>query len=144
MREDPSLAVSFQGTSANPYLATSHRMEIYQDNRGMVYFVDPATDEVFQFGPGPNSRVEFCLSPKLGVDELRQRAESFLNKNVPDFQQIRKNWVYSESAKGGTSYLFRWETPAASAGEGVRPFVQVVVSPCGEIMSFSGIYNLVR
>lgn len=144
MREDPSLEVSFQGTSGNPYLATSRRMEIYQDSRGMMYFVDPATDEVFQFGPGPNSKVEFCLSPKLGVDELRQRAESFLGKNIPDFQQIQKDWVYSESAKGGTSYLFRWEAPAASAGEEVQPFVQVVLSPCGEIMSFNSTHNLVQ
>lgn len=144
MRGDPSLEVSFQGTSANPYLATSRRMEIYQDNQGMRYFVDPATDEVFQFGPGPNSKLEFCLSPRLSVDELRQRAESFLDKNVLGFQEIRKNWGYSESAKGGTSYLFRWEASAASAGEGMRPFVQVVLSPCGEMMSFTSTYNLVR
>ena len=32
LREDPSLEVFFQGTSANPYLATSRRMEIYQDD----------------------------------------------------------------------------------------------------------------
>lgn len=142
LRDDPSLSVFFQGTSANPYLVTSRRMEIYQDDRGMMYFVDPATDEVFQFGPGPNSKVEFCLSPRLGVDELRQRAESFLGKNVPAFQQIQKNWVYSESAKGETSYLFRWEAPRVSAGEKMQPFVQVVLAPCGEIMSFSNTYSL--
>ncbi|MBC7228340.1 MAG: hypothetical protein H5T61_14095 [Thermoflexales bacterium] len=144
LRGDPSLEVSFQGTSGNPYLVTSRRMEIYQDNQGMMYFVDPATDEVFQFGPGPNSRVEFCLSPQLEVDELRQRAEVFVGKNVPDFQQIREKWIYSESAKGGTSYLFRWEAPDASAGEEMRPFVQVVLSSCGEVVSFQDIYRLVR
>lgn len=144
LREDPSLEVFFQGTSENPYLVTSHRMEIYQDDRGMMYFVNPATDEVFQFGPGPNSQVEFCLSPSLDVDKLRQRAESFLSKNLPGFQQIQENWAYSESAKGGTSFIFRWEAPGASAGEKMQPFVQVVLAPCGEIMSFTNTSNLGR
>ncbi|WP_376792360.1 hypothetical protein [Thermoflexus sp.] len=144
LREDPSLEVFFQGTSANPYLDASRRVEIYQDNRGMMYFVDPTTDEVFQFGPGPNSEVEFCLRSQLGVDELRQRAESFLSKNIPGFQQIQENWTYSESAKGGTSFIFRWEAPGASAGEEIQPVVQVVLSLCGEIRSFLNTSSLGR
>ncbi|WP_376791297.1 hypothetical protein [Thermoflexus sp.] len=144
LREDPSLEVFFQGTSANPYLDASHHVEIYQDDRGMMYFVDPATDEVFQFGPGPNSQVEFCSSPSLDVDKLRQRAESFLGKNIPGFQQIQENWTYLESAKGGTSFIFRWEAPGASAGEEIQPVVQVVLYPCGEIKSFLNTSSLGR
>jgi len=141
MMEAPSLEVTFQGTSANPYLA-QHRMEIYQDNRGMMYFVDPATDQVFQFGPGPNSTVQFCMSPQVSMDELRQRAESFLTKNVPDFALVKEKWVYAESSKGGTSFLFRWEAPDVPDGEKTPPFLQVVLSPCGEIMSFNNTYGL--
>lgn len=137
LAEDSSLEVTFNGTSVNPYTTAHRRMEDYRDSRGMEYFVDPTTNAVFQFGPGPNSQVPYHASPRLSLDELGQKAEAFLTEHVPNFAQIKETFVYQEHSKGGRAFVFRWEAPTKPAGEEMVPFVQVVLSPRGEVMSFN-------
>lgn len=139
LAEGPSLDVTFGGTSENPY-SSKHprkRMELYGDNRGMVYYVDPDTNQVIQFGPGPNSVITDDKAVRLSEAELRQRAEDYLAKHVPNFAEVRRTFNYQEMSKSGRRFAFRWEAPAKAEGEEMAAFVQVVLSPSGKVISFN-------
>jgi hypothetical protein len=135
------LEISFEGTSSDPYNNSGIRIEHYRDARGFEYWVNPNTNHVVQFGPGPNSSIEFAVTGNLSVTQLRQKAELFLKGYVDDFDWVKKNFVFRELIKSGNvSYVFRWQ--AKTGIDTISPFVQVVVSPQGEIMSFNDVRSL--
>lgn len=137
--------ISFQGTSANPYTNVVKRIEHWADPKGFDYWVDPATNKVVQFGPGPDSKIAFERdgSKSLSNDQLRQIAEEYLSKNVADFDQIKADFSYKTMSKpGNATHAFRWESKSKPKGEDVIPFVQVVLSPIGEVMSFADVRSL--
>lgn len=136
--EDPGREVVFRGTSANPYSASGKRITQYRDGRGFEYWIDPAADRVVQFGPGPDSTIGFATTGELSVDELRGRAEAYLLRVVEGFADLRVGFVYRmNTTETGSRYAFRWEAPVVPEGERLAPFVQVVLSPAGEVMSFT-------
>ena len=139
---DPTRTVTFHGTSSNPYTNSGKRIEHYRDAQGLEFWIDPrgnnGNNVVVQFGPGPNATIEFARSGTLTVAELRQRAEQFLHRHVDGFEGVQARYTYRQTAKpGGSSYAFRWEASNRPAGEDLAPFVQAVLSPAGEVMSFS-------
>lgn len=143
LTDKPSLEIIFNGTSANPYTNNKKRIEFYQDSDGMEYLINPSTNKVVQFGPGPNSKIKFVQSSRFTEQDLKKKAEAFLSEHIADFNQIKADFVYRQLSKpGGTSYAFRWEAKTKPAGEDVAPFVQVVLSPAGEVMSFNDIRSL--
>lgn len=140
---DPSREIAFSGTSANPYTNNGKRIEQYRDAEGFDFWVDPTTNGVVQFGPGPNSAARFALEGDRTIDQLRAVAETYFSQHVADFSALKQTFAYRENAKpGGVSYSFRYESRTKPAGEDVMPFVQIVLSPAGEVMSFADIRSL--
>lgn len=141
---DSNLAVEFNSSAANPYTVDSQvRIEQYRDSKGFVYLVNPATNKVVQMGPGPDSKIQFAAAPRLSTDELRNKAEAFLEQKVEDFDQIKISYSSKEMSKpGNMSYAFRWEAKSVPQGEELAPFVQVVLSPAGDVMSFNDTRSL--
>jgi hypothetical protein len=77
------------------------------------------------------------------MDVLQQKAEEFLSKNVADFDQVKSDYTLRVTSKeGNVSHAFRWEAKSKPTGEDVVPFVQVVLSPIGEVMSFNDVRSL--
>jgi len=143
LSEDPTRAVAFQGTSANPYTNTGKRIELYRDTAGLDYWVDPTGNTVVQFGPGPNSSIAFAQTGSRSPAELRGIAERYLRAHISDFAHVQSDFAFQSSSKpGGASYAFRWQASSKPAGEDVAPFVQVVLSPAGEVMSFADTRSL--
>lgn len=142
---DQSTTVSFLGTSANPYTNVTKRMEQWSDSKGFVYWVNPTNNAVIQFGPGPGSKPDFERdgSKSLSMDVLKQTAEEYLSKTVADFDSVKADYSFRESSKpGNVSHAFRWEAKSKPTGEDVTPFVQVVLSPTGQVMSFDDVRSL--
>lgn len=141
---DSNLAVEFDSSAANPYtVGNLLRIEQYRDAKGFVYLVNPATNKVVQMGPGPDSKIQFAASPRLTTDQLRGKAQNFLAGKVDGFDQVKSDFSYREMSKpGNMSYAFRWEARSVPAGEEMAPFVQVVLSPAGEVMSFNDTRSL--
>ena len=141
---DPALEVSFDSTASDPYTAGGGvRIEQYRDAKGFVYLVNPADNKVIQMGPGPGSKIEFTVSPKLSLDKLRAKAENFLAEKIDGFNQVKADFKYREMSKpGNMSYAFRWEAKSVPQGEELAPFVQVVLSPAGDVMSFNDTRSL--
>ena len=137
--------VTFEGTSANPYTNAVKRIEQWQDDKGFLYIVDPVNNNVVQFGPGPGSKIPFERdgSKSLPKAELQAKAEEYLAKHVADFDSVKANFSFRTMSKpGSVSYAFRWEAKSKPQGEDVTPFVQIVLSPAGEVMSFNDVRSL--
>lgn len=138
-----SLEINFNGTSANPYTSNKKRIEFYEDSDNTEYMIDPETNKIVQFGPGVNSKIKFAESSQLTKQDLKKKAETLLNEYISDFDQVKANFSYKELSKsGGTSYAFRWEAKTKPQGEDITPFVQIVLSPAGEVMSFNDVRSL--
>ncbi len=146
LRSDETLELTFQGTFSNLYAEKSKKKtEDYRDNKGFEYMVDISTNKVIQYGPGGNSRIEFSNTPRLSMKQLQDKAEKYLAKNIPDFDQVKKTFKSESGSKGdenSTSFAFRWNAPAKVNGEDMLPFVQVVMSAGGDIMSFNDTRSL--
>lgn len=137
--------VTFEGTSANPYTNAVKRIEQWQDDKGFLYIVNPTNNAVVQFGPGPGSKIPFERdgSKSLPQSELKAMAEEYLSKHVADFDSVKANFSSRQMSKpGSVSYAFRWEAKSKPQGEDVTPFVQIVLSPVGEVMSFNDVRSL--
>jgi len=139
------VSVTFIGTSLNPYTNKAKRIEHWQDDRGFLYLVDRTNNHVVQFGPGPDRIIVFERdgSKSLTIEQLQQLAEKYLSKHVADFDLVKANFIFRQMSKAGNvSYAFRWEANTIPNGEDRRPFVQVVLSPIGEVMSFNDTRSL--
>ena len=141
---DSNLAVEFNSSAANPYTVDNQvRIEQYRDSKGFVYLVNPTTNKVVQMGPGPDSKIQFAVTPRLSTDDLRSKAEAFLEEKVEGFDQLKAIYSSREMSKpGNVSYAFRWEAKSVPKGEEMAPFVQVVLSPAGDVMSFNDTRSL--
>ncbi|MFL6388914.1 MAG: hypothetical protein ACJ71U_15640 [Terriglobales bacterium] len=137
--------VVFMGTSANPYTNIAKRIEHWQDDKGFLYLVNPENNQIVQFGPGPGSQIAFERDggKSLNIKELQQTAEAYLSRHIADFDQVKTNFSFRQMSKpGNVSHAFRWEATTTPAGEDRPPFVQVVLSPAGEPMSFNDTRSL--
>jgi hypothetical protein len=141
LTNDPQRTMTFQGSSTNPYTSSGKRIEQYRDTQGFEYWVNPIGNIVVQFGPGPNAPIRFAESGTLTTADLRQRAEDFLTANVSEFTVLRSEFVLRELT-ASSRYSFRLESRTTPPGERLPPFVQVVLSPVGELMSFSDTRSL--
>jgi hypothetical protein len=141
---DSNLSVEFNSSAANPYTTGNQvRIEQYRDSKGFIYLINPAANKVIQMGPGPDSKIQFADTPRLSTGELRSKAEAFLEQKIEGFDQIKANYSSREMSKpGNMSYAFRWEAKSVPQGEELAPFVQVVLSPAGDVMSFNDTTSL--
>ncbi len=140
-----SSVITFQGTSNNPYTKTQKRIEHWKDQKGFDYWVDSNTNQVVQFGPGPDSIFTFERDGKksLSQTELKSIAENYLSKNIKNFDELKKQLNFRQMSKpGNATHAFRWEAKTMPTGEEILPFIQIVLSPTGEVISFADIRSL--
>ncbi len=139
-RNDDSLALTYHATSGNPYMDGAN-IEIYADDRGNEYWIDPAADALVQMGPdagadptphqtGPEAR--------LPVARLREIAIGIAASQIPDFAARRSSFHPLEDNKNRAVYFFRWDDFSRPAKESdMPPFIQIALFADGTIASFT-------
>lgn len=139
LAENQTLKVELKDIIDNPYSNNGRNVDIYEDNTGMEYLVDPAYFDIVQMGPAQGSSGNYRMKPQLTKDQLRKKAEAFLAKHVSDFDQVKNSgdYSYTETSKDGKMLAVRWDYKNKPEGEEMTPFVQVVLSPAGDVMSFN-------
>ncbi len=140
LQNDPTLQLTFETRTRSPYAEGPSQVETYRDNKGVVYEIDLYSIQIVQFGPGPNSDIGYHTSPKLSTEQLRQRAEDFASKYVSNFDKIRTTFNLTETTKTDQSLtvsFFRWDAKEIPTGDQQKPFVQLGLSPAGDIVSFT-------
>jgi hypothetical protein len=142
--ENASLELEFTGTFNSPYTEKKpKRVEYYKDNNNNQYVVDPVTNKVIDF---TDERINEAPVKDLNTKLLRSKAEAYLSKQVSDFAEIQKTYVFEEGGKGDpkgdSMYVFRWNAPAPVNGEDITPFIMVKLSPSGKIIGFSDTRSL--
>lgn len=166
--QDPNLSVTFKTTTWTPYLRDKS-VEIYYSDVHQ-YVVDPSTNTVIQFGPRPRSAQEPPPPRKegtpLSVNELETRTRSFIARNAPtvDLAELTPRHgskqtpprPASDTDKKGNplpaptgdqvktvAFGFRWENLSAGIpGQRMTPFIQVVLTPNGEVGSYTNTISL--
>ncbi|XOB42432.1 MAG: hypothetical protein ACKKMP_03675 [Candidatus Nealsonbacteria bacterium] len=134
--EKPELELNFVRISSNPYSdqEEGNRMEVYKDNEGMEYWINPQNNQIIQMGIASVSTQEemkeIDLTPRYSKAELEMMAKKILEARLPNFEDIEKNATYEVKDKQGLVYFFRWTL----IPEG---FIQVGISRGGEITSYT-------
>ncbi len=146
IREDNSLTFEFQGKFTNPYTEKNNKkVEYYKDNKGIEYSVDPTTNEVIEF---TDDSIREAKVKNIDMAGLRAKAEAYLQKNVADFDRVKKTFTFEGGGKGdsqGDSMIaFRWNAPEKVNGEEMVPFVMIKLSPSGKIIGFSDTRSLYK
>lgn len=146
LAEDLLLEVKITDIQPNPYIYNGKRVDVYSSLNGMQYLVDAATNKVVQFGPAPSPSLETTcrMTPELTHAQLKQKALTYLAKHITDFSQIKSsdNFDYTETSKDNKAWAFRWNSKTKPEGDDMAPFVQVVLSPAGDVMSFNDTRSL--
>jgi hypothetical protein len=146
MAKNPSLEVKITNILANPYIHNGKRVDEYTATNGIKYLVNAETNKVveFVFSPIPPQEAPYRMTPQISRAQQRQKAEAFLTKHVSDFSQIKNgdNFTYTESSKDNTITAFRWDLKVKLPGGDMVPFIQVVMSPAGDVTSFNDTRSL--
>jgi hypothetical protein len=142
--ENPSLELEFTGAFNNPYTEKKpKRVEYYKDNKNNQYVVDPISNKVIDF---TDEYVVEAPSKNINSKALREKAEKYLAKNLPDFDVVKSTYIYEEGGKGDpkgdSMYAFRWNAPSKVNDEDMLPFVMVRLSPSGKIIGFTDTRSL--
>jgi hypothetical protein len=140
-RAGAETAFEYQATFLNPYFDDGSLIEVYADDHGYEYWIDPASDLVVQVGPGAGERAA-SHSPRqadrLPVAELRARAVAALEANVPGFAGRKSSLHPLEDNRRREIYFFRWDDFSGPVKDGeLPPFVQVGIWADGVLASFT-------
>lgn len=140
-RKNDRMAVTYRSTSPNPYKEGEEKIEIYADDQGFEYWIDPARDAVVQAGPGaslhPSPR-KARPDARLPVAELRARATSLIEAQLPGFGKRKSSLHPLEDHKDKEIYFFRWDDFSQPAKESeMPPFVQAAFYADGTLASFT-------
>ncbi|MCL5775111.1 MAG: hypothetical protein M1333_02770 [Patescibacteria group bacterium] len=146
LADNPSLEVKITNILANPYIANGKRVDKYSAPNGMQYLVNAENNQVveFTFEPAPQQEAPYRMVPQISRAQQRQKAESYLAKHISDFYKVKNGsgFTYTESSKDNRIAAFRWDSNIKLPGGDMVPFIQVVVSPAGDIMSFNDTRSL--
>ena len=140
-RKNDRMAVTYRSTSPNPYKDGEEKIEIYADDQGFEYWIDPLRDAVVQAGPGaglhPAPR-KARPDARLPVAELRARAVALVEAQLPGFGKRRSSLHPLEDHKDKQIYFFRWDDFSQPAKESeMPPFVQAAFHADGTLASFT-------
>jgi hypothetical protein len=112
----------------------------------MHYVVDVATNNVVQFGPRAlkdgESPQQFNELSVLNHEELRDRAQALVSElSTTPLSTLTLKTTVKEGATT-KRYFFRWEDNNQTLESGVHPFVQIGLSPAGDVVSYTNILGL--
>jgi hypothetical protein len=141
-RNDDALTLTYRSTAPNPYKDDdAQRIELYADDRGFEYWVDPADEILVQAGPStgvhPQAR-KTGPEDRLTVSELRNRAVGIVAVQIPGWAARRSSLHPLEDNRNREVYFFRWDDFSQPAKESeLPPFVQVGLYADGALASFT-------
>ncbi len=112
---------------------------LYQDTEGRKYSVVPGRDQVVEIDARAVLSSISPRAPPLPPDELRTKAEAFVQAAIPDFESRRAGLAYEAGVKGD-NYFFDWRA-ASSPGATMPPFVQIGLYKSGEVFAYYNTLN---
>jgi hypothetical protein len=140
-RDCLDLPVFFIAVAVNPYAGDCRTMEIYEDQNGYEYWLDPGDDRLIQAAPSarqPAAPHKTRPENRIPVAELRQLALSLIERNVPGFRETISRYHPLEDNRDREIYFFRFDdfnTPVPESE--LPPFVQVGLRADGRLVSFT-------
>ena len=146
-RQDEKLDLQYKTTAPNPYKDDdAKRIEIYADDKGYKYWVDPSNDRLIQAGPSTGVRPSahaVGTESRLAVSELRSRAVGIVSSQMPEFASRRSSFHPLEDNRNREVYFFRWDDFSQPAKESeLPPFVQVGLYADGRLASYTNTLEL--
>lgn len=140
-RLQESLPVHFVAVAVNPYASDARTMEIYEDEDGYEYWIDPRDDRLVQTAPAarqPASPHQTRPEDRLPVAELRSLALQLIEKSVPGFGSRLSCYHPLEDNRNREIYFFRFDDFSAPIPESeLPPFIQVGLRADGRLVSFT-------
>lgn len=131
----------YAGPSENPYVDDGSRIDIYVDDKGHEYWVDPADGRLVQVGPSADRHQKaFAHRPSGGltVHDLRRRALALITGQRPEFPSLQSSLHPLEDNHRKRIYYFRWDDLCAPSRESeMPPFIQVGLWFDGELASYT-------
>jgi hypothetical protein len=112
---------------------------LYQDAEGRQYSVVPGRDQVVEIDARAVLASISPQAPSLSPEELRAKAEAFVQAAIPDFESMRADLAYEAGVKGD-NYFFDWRA-ANSPGAMMPPFVQIGLHKSGELFAYYNTLN---
>ncbi len=142
-RDISDLVLEYRCTAPNPYKDDDSKLvEIYNDDRGNEYWIDPSDNTLTQAGPSARlsaeQREKTRTEDRLTVSELRNKAVSVISAQIKDFTRNRSSYSGLEDNSRKECYFFRWDDFSQPAKESeLPPFVQVGLYANGELASYT-------
>jgi len=91
-RGSQNLIVKYLATAQNPYREHAD-IDIYDDDRGFEYWVDPSLGRLVQAGPRAGiSSAPDVKGESVPLPEIRERAVALVTAQVPDFSARRSDF----------------------------------------------------
>ncbi|MFC1639055.1 hypothetical protein ACFL26_02165 [Patescibacteria group bacterium] len=143
LADAPELAVTYLSSERDPYDDddSDRRLDVYADDGGYEYRVDPDTCSVMQMGRREDSDPPTHAArpdERLPVADLRQAALGIVERQIPGFERLLSSLHPLEANDRREVYYFRWEDLSEPLSESeLPPFVQVGLLPNGSISSFT-------
>src|SRR5690606_11848126 len=124
-RGDERLILTYLRTSPNPYKEDdADTIEIYADDRGIEYWIDPQGDVLVQAGPSarvhPTPR-KTRDEDRRSVGELRSAAVALICTQIEGFAAKRSSYHPLEDNRHREMYFFRWDDFSQPAKESELP-----------------------
>jgi hypothetical protein len=114
------------------------QVDLYQDEEGRKFFVDPSTNTVVEIDARdlmPNTHSGIVpVGVAISQAELEKRAEVFVRLAVPNFPSLENSLSYEAGEKGDLSF-FTWRVSTTQTYF-MPPFVQVGLTSNGDIFAF--------
>jgi hypothetical protein len=137
-RAAPDLRVQYLATAQNPYRDQAD-IDIYDDEHGFEYWLDPALGRLVQAGPRaglPAAPLATGPDERLPVGTLRDHAVALVTAQVPDFPERRSQFHPFEDNRRNQIFFFRWEETGIHEFD-LPPFLQVGLHADGTLACFT-------
>lgn len=143
----PKSTVIYVGTTTMANSPAGHlEVELYQDESGRKFFLDPSINTVVEIDArdlfvamrSPNATEALTLS----AAELEKRAGEFVRSAVPNFSSLESDLSYEAGAKGNNLF-FTWRALGTQIYFN-PPFVQVALTSSGDIFAFINTLTVIK
>lgn len=115
-----------------PLYRASRDLERYQ-TATWTYIFDPQSSQIIEIAPV--NETALTEGAALPVAALEQQARDFIGEAAPQVQLAGLRPAHSQA---GSNLLFRWEDPSLRALDDgqTAPFIQVALSPSGQLLNY--------
>lgn len=134
----PKSDVNYIGTTTMGNSPDGHlEVDLYQDEAGRKFFVDPNANIVVEIDARdllPVHSPAATNAVAISTAELEKRAGAFVRSAVPNFSSLESDLSYEAGAKGD-NFFFTWRMSGTQIYF-MPPFIQVAMTSSGDIFAF--------